>query len=463
MISEARLMRHRLIWSALIVGLIGLALPHLDGRADHAVFTVDSMRDAGDEVWGDGACATFLAECTLRAAIQEANVHPGHDTIVIPAGTYTLMIEGRDADEAGTGDLDITDDLTITGGSGAVNAVVDGGGIDRVFDIHEVIVQISNLTITHGRPMETFPPGPSGGGILNRSGNLTLTNVLLTENGAWFGGGIDNHGNLTMERSAVVNNGAGSISSSNNSTLTLANVSISGNSAGAFPDTSGTGGLVVNGAATLTNVTITDNGASWSGVGGLYNRSDALMVKNTIISGNAGQNCGGQKPITSLGHNLEDTDTCGFDAEGDLINVDPRLGPLGNIGGLTPGHYLEIDSPAIDAGSPDCPPPPTDQRGMARPQGPRCDIGAYEYKIIVLLIEQQLGDCLDEINIVWGHNNETKQWLAFQPGAPPELQALRAFHARGGYFIHANDHCTIAAPFPNEHPIYPGWNLIGWR
>jgi hypothetical protein len=35
-------------------------------------------------------------------------------------------------------------------------------------------------------------------------------------------------------------------------------------------------------------------------------------------------------------------------------------------------------SPAIDAGSADCPPPATDQRGVARAQGAACDIGAFE-------------------------------------------------------------------------------------
>jgi hypothetical protein len=39
---------------------------------------------------------------------------------------------------------------------------------------------------------------------------------------------------------------------------------------------------------------------------------------------------------------------------------------------------LLAGSPAIDAGSPDCPPPATDQRGGVRPQGAACDIGAFE-------------------------------------------------------------------------------------
>lgn len=82
--------------------------------------------------------------------------------------------------------------------------------------------------------------------------------------------------------------------------------------------------------------------------------------------------------MTSLGHNLDSGSTCGFASPGDLSNTDPKLGPLQNNGGFTATHALLPGSPAIDAGSPDCPPLAIDQRGVARPQGPACDIGAYE-------------------------------------------------------------------------------------
>jgi hypothetical protein len=95
-----------------------------------------------------------------------------------------------------------------------------------------------------------------------------------------------------------------------------------------------------------------------------------------MSSGNG--NCTGSHPITSEGHNLEDTDTCGLTGPGDLRNTDPKLGPLADNGGLTQTQALLPGSPAIDAGSTDCPPPATDQRGVSRPQGPACDIGAFE-------------------------------------------------------------------------------------
>lgn len=62
-----------------------------------------------------------------------------------------------------------------------------------------------------------------------------------------------------------------------------------------------------------------------------------------------------------------------------MSNVDPKLGPLANNGGPTRTMALLSGSPAIDAvASSLCPPPVTDQRGVTRPQGARCDIGAFE-------------------------------------------------------------------------------------
>src|SRR5207245_2885101 len=64
--------------------------------------------------------------------------------------------------------------------------------------------------------------------------------------------------------------------------------------------------------------------------------------------------------------------------------LDPRLGPLQDNGGGTRTMMPSPDSPAIDAGNPAGCTDPTgavlarDQRGYARPAGPRCDSGAVE-------------------------------------------------------------------------------------
>jgi hypothetical protein len=83
--------------------------------------------------------------------------------------------------------------------------------------------------------------------------------------------------------------------------------------------------------------------------------------------------------VTSGGYNLDSGDSCQFNRPGDLSNTDPRLGPLQDNGGPTQTEALMPGSSAIDAvGNEACPPPTTDQRGVTRPQGPRCDVGAFE-------------------------------------------------------------------------------------
>jgi hypothetical protein len=81
--------------------------------------------------------------------------------------------------------------------------------------------------------------------------------------------------------------------------------------------------------------------------------------------------------LGSNGHNLATDGTCNLVAAGDQANTDPVLGPLADNGGPTRTHALLPGSPAIDAADPgQC--PVADQRGIARPQGPSCDVGAFE-------------------------------------------------------------------------------------
>ena len=101
-----------------------------------AVFTVNDTTDATDANPGDSICETAPGNgvCTLRAAIQETNALPGMDIIILPSGIYTLTIPGANEDNAATGDLDIRDDLTITGEL-STTTIIDGNQLDRVFEI----------------------------------------------------------------------------------------------------------------------------------------------------------------------------------------------------------------------------------------------------------------------------------------------------------------------------------------
>jgi subtilisin-like proprotein convertase family protein len=100
------------------------------------------------------------------------------------------------------------------------------------------------------------------------------------------------------------------------------------------------------------------------------------VLANTIVANSSGGvNC--TSALISNGNNLDSGTSCALSATGDISNTDPLLGPLGSNGGSTLTRQLQVDSRAIDAGNnTSC--PPIDQRGIARPQGDRCDIGAYE-------------------------------------------------------------------------------------
>src|ERR1041384_5219381 len=101
-----------------IVLLVGLPL-----SAVGATFTVDSTTDAVDANPGDGHCATAAAQCTLRAAVQEANATAGTNTIMLPAGTYRLKLAGAVEDAAATGDLDLHGNVSIIGAGPATTIV----------------------------------------------------------------------------------------------------------------------------------------------------------------------------------------------------------------------------------------------------------------------------------------------------------------------------------------------------
>lgn len=224
--------------------------------------------------------------------------------------------------------------------------------------------------------------GASGAGIFNEGSQAAakISDVTVSGNiSAANGGGINNTGTLTLERSTLDHNQAtaGGGIDHNGSTLTLTNVTLSQNSA-----SDNGGGLYNRSSATLLNVTVYANAASGPETGGnLYNDGDtaSILLKNTIIAAaGAGGNCvNNLGMLTSQGYNLEDADLCDLHAVGDLINTDPQLGMLQNNGGPTQTHLPGEASLAIDGGTNvGC--PPSDQRGVLRPVGAVCDIGAVE-------------------------------------------------------------------------------------
>ncbi|HEV3129527.1 MAG TPA: choice-of-anchor Q domain-containing protein [Solirubrobacteraceae bacterium] len=386
-----------------------------------ADFVVNSTADAPDAKPGDHLCITVAATCTLRAAVQEADADGGANTIFIPRGYYRLSIPpateagAAGQDDAGTGDLDMTASLTIRG-AGARQTIIDGGGLDRVFsNASTATSSISDLTITRG---DSTGGGTSkeidmGGAIFNQ-GTLSLERLRLVGNHADGGGAVFSipgsyitirdslltH-NTAYEAGAVRFDSGGEVVNSTitaNALLPLPNESYAQQPkllVTLADELSGYGGGVDHrGGSDLTfiNSTITDNHAVKGG-GGLNSGqayaavSDQTAIArvrllNTIIAGNTSTkgpgDCNVQDMIIqSAGHNLDSDGSCFLTATGDLPKHNPLLGPLAFNGGPTETQALLPGSPAIDAGATDgC--PQFDQRGVARPQGRACDVGAYE-------------------------------------------------------------------------------------
>jgi predicted outer membrane repeat protein len=338
---------------------------------------------------------------SLESAITQAN-GDGVDSIVnVPAGTYGLDGNG----------LDIANDGTFTlAGAGARSTIFDGttppGDGSPMFTIGGgAVATISGVTFENASV-------DGDGGAINVSGpsnpaSLAVTDSAFANNETAFsgesGGAIFNAGNLDVERDTFSNNRSATDGSAIASqpfaigapvrgliggNVTIVNTTFNGNTSGEDGQGTGEGTIYLAGnTVDLVNDTIAGNGdLNSDGNGGLFVEIGQANVVNTIIAGNTAgtgasateTNCGiGKAVISSQGHNIESGVDCGFKSAGDQQNTDPILGSLQDNGGQMDTMALLAGSPAIDkADSANC--PATDEIGTTRPQGPGCDIGAYE-------------------------------------------------------------------------------------
>lgn len=394
---------------ALMAGLVLSAIP------THRIFaTAIDVTTTNDELNMDGDCSLreAIVAANTDAAVDACPAGSGADNINLPAGNYTLSLVGED-DDASAGDLDITQDLTLTG-AGLFQTTIDANGIDRVIQIlSNASVQISRVTVTGGNPSNAI-----GGNIYLYQGSLTLTRSRVwhsTASAAISASPIATA--LTVLESRIRDNTGSGVKITGNATALIANSTISGNAA------DGAGGGVSGGTLTIVNSTISGNSSAFDG-GGVYaslgavylynvtitnNIADSdndsfgsgggiavfspgsLTARNTIIAGNIdNSNPGNVLPdcmgvMISEGYNLIQNVTCTItgDSTGNITSRGAVLGPLQDNGGPTFTHALLTNSPAIDAGNPaGCTDQngtllDTDQRGYVR--NGVCDMGAYEY------------------------------------------------------------------------------------
>jgi hypothetical protein len=308
------------------------------------------------------------------------------------AGSFDGVLQGGGGINNG-GTLTLVDSV-VSGNT----AMLDGGGIFNGHTLFIVRSKILGNTSAGG-----------GGGITNESyfevTALSIQDTTIAQNVATTrdGGGIFNFGGaIAIAGSTISGNQAaglgGGIENINNSAaIQIVNSTISGNSSG-----SAGGGIEQHsGTLTLNNVTIANNTSATDqrGEGGGIAMALPVTMSNTVIAGNHDANGGAPDcsgTIASAGYNLIQTTTNLFrgflvttcnitgDTTGNIIGQSPLLGSLKDNGGFTFTHAPGAGSPLLDAGRPAgsgsdgnaC--RALDQRGLPRPFGARCDIGAVE-------------------------------------------------------------------------------------
>lgn len=378
-----------------------------DGIGDIRVFTVDTgvtatldsliITKGKSPAFGGGGILNYG-----NLTIQNSTISDGSATgnggggILNWGGTLTVSNSSVINNSLGKGIVNYNGTATITNSTLSGNSDTFAGGLWTYGTMTILNSTISNNTSTSG----------SGGGIYNNGGALTITNSVISNNTASNpGGGIYNIGDLSVADSTFSGNSGtngGGIYTGASGTLTIANSTFSSNTAsqsggGVYSQSNGAsitnstfsgnsaltkGGGIYNPFAytlTVTNSTISGNSAPASNGGGVYTEG-TLNYANTIIANSAsGGDCttGVLGAIGTNTGNLVEDGSCSSTLSGD-----PALQALANNGGPTQTMALLPGSPAIDAGDDvTCAASPVnnlDQRGVTRPVGTHCDIGAYE-------------------------------------------------------------------------------------
>ena len=379
--------------------------------------TITGGSTLADNVAGStgGAVYNNLSDCTVDdGSVLAGNVAGRHGGAMY-CGRGQVIIDGstfvdNEAEDQG-GAVRVSDgDLVVRGGAQLIdNASTDGSG------------------------------GAIAGSAAHAPGTITISRSTIEGNEAHGDGGavwsVDNE--VLLDRATIADNvaaGNGGAVAVEAGTVTVTTTTLTANAA------DDGGGVYVSADAevSLEYATLADNIAG--GDGAQVANEGSVTAVGTILADDEGAACAGST-LTSEGHNLSSDDSCGLDAaQDDLIGVDPLLGPLADNGGLTLTVALDPDSPARDAGGVDC--EDTDQRGVERPQGAACDIGAFELPPLMACPPGEVPaagfidvpadsvhagsiDCLAWYDIARGRTDTT-----FVPGAPVTRAQQASFVAR---------------------------------
>ncbi|MEO6627776.1 MAG: choice-of-anchor Q domain-containing protein, partial [Aquihabitans sp.] len=313
-------------------------------------FTVTSLSDEPDATPGDAQCLTAGGVCSLRAAIEESNGGPATDLQVVLATTGTIRLASP---------LEITTDFSLDGGatglslSGRPCDGCDPGTALLRFTNAATTFNLRNLTLDGGLA------GPDGGGAIETVATGALQNVTLTQN----------RSDAAPGAAIAVLGGA----------LEIENATFANNLAASGADLA-----VLHGTASVSQSTFVD--ASGSAVHS--EEVGQLTIYKSILSSQNAVVCSGAQ--LNGGLNLSSDPACRSESSA------RGLQPLADNGGPVFTVGLSSESNAVDAGSQEsC--AATDARGVARPQGLACDIGAFELEVPTgpTFTVDDLGDATD--------------------------------------------------------------------
>jgi uncharacterized repeat protein (TIGR01451 family) len=259
--------------------------------------------------------------------------------------------------------------------SGAFN-----GGLNNL-----ATLRVVTSTIAHNRAVGN---SSSGSGGLGNTGSAEVIDSLIADNRVALpdgnptgsGGGIVNgdSGTLTVRRSSILANSASAaaaINTYNTPTTHILNSTVSGNDSG--------GGLnvVLTNTAYLTHTTIASNTGGGLGYPGVNVNAYGVLIAYNSYDCTTWDGGG----VLNAAFSLSSGGGC---PSGFIANADPLLEPLALNGGATPNHALKPGSPALE-GVATCG-ASEDQRGVSRPQGQACDIGAFELEATNLAVSKSV-------------------------------------------------------------------------
>jgi CSLREA domain-containing protein len=324
------------------------------------IYHVNGTLTLNDSVVQENASLPANNSCcggiVTAASGQPATVILNHSQVISNTATNGAGIASTATSNFSTSTVILNDSLVAgniaSGFTGGIWATINAGTVNAA-----TVLTLNRSTVRDNQAAEQAGGINALGIPANNSGAIvTLNQSAISGNQASIGGGLRVNGALEV---------------------TVSNSTLSGNVA-----TSTGGGIYTNSPVTLINSTLSGNSAT-DGGGGIYNDSaGAVTVRNSLVANSAGSDCAGGGSWSTGGFpNLNGDGSC----PGFTITADPLLGPLQDNGGPTWTHALLAGSPALDtADDAVCATPPvnsTDQRGVYRPQGPACDIGAFELEV----------------------------------------------------------------------------------